>query len=132
MIETTSASSPPYSPPTSSSASPELVLIVGLAGAGYSTALNILEDVGFSAVDNLPFALISQIISLEVETNAKKLAVSVDSRTSGFDANGLIALMADLRHRLGDRVRLVFLTASEVELARRFNATRRLMITTKG
>ena len=121
MTEITFASSPP----TSLSASPELVLIVGLAGAGYSTALNILEDVGFSAVDNLPFALISQIISLEVETNAKKLAVSVDSRTSGFDANGLIALMADLRHRLGDRVRLVFLTASEVELARRFNATRR-------
>lgn len=104
---------------------PKLVLIAGLAGSGYSTALNVLEDVGFSSIDNLPFAMINQIISLEVETGGRNLAVSVDGRTSGFDAHGLAALMDDIRHRLGDEVKLVFLTASEVELARRFNATRR-------
>ena len=102
-----------------------LVLIAGLAGSGYSTALNILEDAGFSAIDNLPFSLINQLISLEVETGGRQVAVSLDGRTSGFDVNGLRDLMMDLKNRLSGQVRLVFLTASEQELARRFNATRR-------
>ena len=50
-----------------SSEMPRLVLIAGLVGSGYSTALNILEDAGFSAIDNLPFSLINQLISLEVD-----------------------------------------------------------------
>ena len=104
---------------------PQLVLIAGLAGSGYSTALNILEDAGFSAIDNLPFSLINQLISIEVETGGRQVAVSLDGRTSGFQVKGLKDLMADLKDRLPGRVRLVFLTASETELARRFNATRR-------
>ena len=108
-----------------SSEAPQLVLIAGLAGSGYSTALNILEDVGFSSVDNLPFSLINQLISLEVETGGRQVAVSLDSRTSGFQVSGLKDLMKDLKTRLAGRVQLVFLTASETELTRRFNATRR-------
>ena len=104
---------------------PRLVLIAGLAGSGYSTALNILEDAGFSAIDNLPFSLINQLISLEVETGGRQVAVSLDGRTSGFHVKGLHDLMIDLKNRLPDQVQLVFLTASEQELARRFNATRR-------
>ena len=104
---------------------PRLVLIAGLAGSGYSTALNILEDAGFSAIDNLPFSLINQLISLEVETGGRQVAVSLDGRTSGFHVKGLRDLMIDLKNRLPDQVQLVFLTASEQELARRFNATRR-------
>ena len=69
-----------------------LVLITGLAGAGYSTALNTLEDMGYLSVDNLPMALISQLVSIEVETAGKKLAVSIDGRTSGFDADRLQSL----------------------------------------
>ena len=60
---------------------PQLVLISGLAGSGYSTALNVLEDIGFSAVDNLPLALVDKLISLEVETAGRRLAVSLDGRT---------------------------------------------------
>ena len=67
---------------------PRLVLIAGLAGSGYSTALNILEDAGFSAIDNLPFSLINQLISLEVETGGRQVAVSLDGRTSGFTSKG--------------------------------------------
>lgn len=104
---------------------PQLVLISGLAGSGYSTALNVLEDVGFSAVDNLPLALVDKLISLEVETAGRQLAVSLDGRTSGFNAEGLVDLMADIRRRLGDRVKLVFLSAEEDVIYRRFNATRR-------
>ena len=104
---------------------PQLVLISGLAGSGYSTALNVLEDIGFSAVDNLPLALVDKLISLEVETAGRRLAVSLDGRTSGFDADGLVNLMTDIRRRLGDGVKLIFLSAEDDVLYRRFNATRR-------
>ena len=117
----TDCTSPPPSPPSS----PQLVLIAGLAGSGSSTGLNVLEDAGFLAVDNLPFSMVNQLISLEVESAGRRLAVSLDSRTSGFNASGLMDLMQDLRRRLKDQVKLVFLTASDQELARRFNATRR-------
>ena len=103
----------------------KLVLIVGLAGAGYTTALKTLQDKGYLAVDNLPMALLSQLVSLEIEAAGKKVAVSIDGRTSGFDASRFEGLMADLRGRLGDRVGMVYLSASRDELFRRFNATRR-------
>ena len=102
-----------------------LVLVTGLAGAGYSTALGILQDKGYLAVDNLPMALIDQLVGLEVEAAGKKVAVSIDGRTSGFDASKLRSLMEDFRGRLGDRVRMVYLAASRDELFRRYNATRR-------
>ena len=84
-----------------------------------------LEDVGFSAVDNLPLALVDKLISLEVETAGRQLAVSLDGRTSGFDPDGLVNLMTDIRRRLGDQVKLIFLSAQEEVIYRRFNATRR-------
>jgi len=102
-----------------------LVLISGLAGSGYSTALTILEDVGFLAVDNLPLALMDNLISIEVETAGKIVAVSIDGRTSGFDIDGLAGLLVDARRRLGGQVSLVYLTADDGELYRRYNATRR-------
>ena len=104
---------------------PQLVLISGMAGSGYSTALNILEDVGFSAVDNLPLSLLDQLISLEVEVAGRQLAVSLDGRTSGFDPSGLVDLTQDVRQRLGAHVKLIFLSAQTDVLYRRFNATRR-------
>ena len=75
----------------------KLVLVTGFAGAGSSTALNILEDIGFLAVDNLPLALVSQLIGLEVETASRRVAVSIDGRTSGFDPKSLAMLISDLR-----------------------------------
>ena len=104
---------------------PQLVLISGLAGSGYSTALNILEDVGFSAVDNLPVSLLDKLISQEIEMAGRQLAVSLDSRTSGFNPKQMMPLMDDIRRRLGAQVKLVFLSAQEDVIYRRFNATRR-------
>lgn len=110
---------------TDTMTSPQLVLISGLAGSGYSTALNVLEDVGFSAVDNLPLALLDKLISIEVEMSGRRLAVSLDGRTSGFDPNHVMPLLEDIRKRLGDGVKLIFLSAQEDVIYRRFNATRR-------
>ncbi len=105
--------------------SKKLVVICGLSGSGLSTASHFLEDAGYTAVDNLPLFLFDQLISREVEANGRHLVVSIDARTSGFSSDSLLALMRDIRRRLGDQVILIFLTTSEAELIRRFNAARR-------
>ncbi len=105
--------------------SKKLVVICGLSGSGLSTASHFLEDAGYTAVDNLPLFLFDQLIAREVEANGRHLVVSIDARTSGFTADSLLALMSDIRRRLGDQVMLIFLTTSEAELIRRFNAARR-------
>ena len=61
-----------------------IILVIGPSGAGKSTALNALEDAGFSAVDNLPLSMIDQYIALEVETAKRRIVLAVDKRTTGF------------------------------------------------
>ncbi len=124
-MDNATTTSPQEPPKELSKEPPQLVLISGLAGSGYSTALNVLEDVGYSAVDNLPLALVDKLISIEVETAGRRLAVSLDGRTSGFDERGVLDLMDDIRRRLGHHVKLIFLSAEDDVLYRRFNATRR-------
>jgi len=114
---------------TPSQISPEealrLVLVVGQSGAGHSTALRVLEDAGFKTVDNLPLALVDQLIAIEVETAGRRLAIGIDLRTTGFDAGGLAALRDNLHASFGDAAQLVFVAAEHNELIRRFQSTRR-------
>ena len=109
----------------SDDASLRLVLVTGVSGAGHSTALKILEDHGFAAVDNLPLALVDPLIALEVETAGRQIAIGLDARTSGFSKTALDTLARNLRKRLGVQFRMVFVTATHVDLMRRYNATRR-------
>ena len=102
-----------------------LVLVTGVSGAGHSTALKILEDHGFAAVDNLPLALVDPLIALEVETGGRQLAIGLDARTSGFSKTALDTLTRNLRKRLAGQFRMVFVTAAHGDLMRRYNATRR-------
>lgn len=110
---------------TSSIASPKLVLVTGVSGAGHSTALKILEDYGFAAVDNLPLALVDPLVALEVETSGRMIAIGLDARTSGFSAVAVKRLVENLRKRLGDGFSMVFIGAAHNDLMRRYNATRR-------
>ena len=103
----------------------ELVVVFGQSGAGLSTALDILEDVGFNSVDNLPLALVDQLVSLSVETEHKKLAIGVDLRTSGIDAASMIRLADNVKQRIGARCQFVLVEASADELIKRYKATRR-------
>ncbi len=105
--------------------SKKLILVTGTSGAGLSTALKILEDVGIKAVDNIPLALIDQLVALEVETAGRQLAVGLDARTSGFSAESVGRLAANLRDRLGQSCSIVFISAAKQDLMRRFNTTRR-------
>ena len=103
----------------------KLVLVTGVSGAGHSTALKILEDYGFTAVDNLPLALVEPLIALEVEVGRRSIAIGLDARTSGFEADAVALLVHHLARRLGDGFKMLFITADHVDLMRRYNATRR-------
>jgi UPF0042 nucleotide-binding protein len=108
------------SAPAASSARHPLVLVTGLSGAGHSTALRALEDLGYEAVDNLPLALLNMPADFD-----RPVAIAVDSRTRGFTARALLERIDRLRAEDGLKVTLVFLTCSDEVLQRRFTETRR-------
>jgi RNase adapter protein RapZ len=97
-----------------------LVLVTGLSGAGHSTALRALEDLGYEAVDNLPLALLNAPEGFD-----RPMAFGIDCRTRGFSAEALLERIARLRTEAGLRVSLVFLTCSDDVLQRRYTETRR-------
>ena len=104
-----------------------LLLVTGLAGAGRSTALKCLEDHGFEAVDNLPLALLPHLVSgVNASGEAPRaLAIGIDSRTRDFTAEGLAALLQDMKADPTLDVRLLFLDSDDETLRRRFTETRR-------
>jgi UPF0042 nucleotide-binding protein len=105
---------------------PQLVVITGMSGAGRSQAGKALEDLGFFVIDNLPAALISQVVQQADPTGdprRRRLAVAVDTRGGlSFDAldEVLIALETD-----GVPTTLLFLDADDEVLAKRFEESRR-------
>ena len=103
----------------------QLVIVIGQSGSGHSTALNILEDADFTAVDNLPLALMDQLVALSVETDDKKVAIGVDLRTAGFEPETIIRLVTNLKSSMQNRCQVVFIKASTEELLRRYKTTRR-------
>ena len=103
----------------------KLILVTGTAGSGLTTALNILEDRGLQVVDNLPTALIDQLVALEVEAAGRQLAIGLDARTTGFALPVIHTLVTNLRAKFGTAFKMVFVSAGHADLVRRFNATRR-------
>ena len=103
----------------------ELVLITGLAGAGRSTAANVLEDLGWFVVDNLPPSLLPTMAQLAVRSlgAVNRVAAVIDARSGSFFAalrEGMDALEA-----AGISPRIVFLEAADDVLIRRFENVRR-------
>jgi UPF0042 nucleotide-binding protein len=108
---------PPLAAP---SARTPLILVTGLSGAGRSTALKALEDLGYEAVDNLPLALFNLPAAFEGAT-----AIGIDCRTRGFSAEAVLERIARLRAEPGIKLTVLFLTCSDEVLQRRFTETRR-------
>jgi UPF0042 nucleotide-binding protein len=101
-----------------------LVVVSGVSGAGKSTALRTLEDLGFYAVDNLPLPLVPKLLELlGARADLDRAALGLDARGGSFLA-GASSLFADLR-RQGHSVEVLFLDASDEILIRRFSETRR-------
>jgi UPF0042 nucleotide-binding protein len=100
-----------------------LIVLSGLSGAGKTTALHALEDVGYFAVDNLPPSLWAPLARQAEARGEERVAVTVDVRTAVF-LDELEAGLAGLRDG-GHDPTIVFLTASDDTLVRRYNLTRR-------
>lgn len=108
---------------------PERILIVtGMSGAGKTTALKTLEDLGWETVDNLPFALLDRLLATRPSAGAeaeRPLAIGVDSRTRGFDARAIVQKIKTMRDGGGDAIDTLFLDCSGAELERRYSESRR-------
>ena len=102
-----------------------LVLVTGMSGAGKSTALKILEDLGYEAIDNLPLSLLSDLVR-ERDDGSRQgaLALGIDSRTRGFDP--IERYLGPLLGAEGPGdIALLFLDCETEVLRRRFSETRR-------
>jgi len=104
--------------------SQRLLLVTGLSGAGKSTALAVLEDLGWETIDNFPVRLLKRLVAMPDEARGP-LAIGFDSRTRGFVPADIIALVKDLAARRDIALSFVFLDCAGGELERRFNETRR-------
>lgn len=104
-----------------------LVVISGLSGSGKSVALNMLEDLGWYCVDNIPAGLLQALVGHTVrdeEPMYRRVAVGLDARNRAADLMAIPELVADLR-RSGIKCDLVYLHASDDVLLRRYAETRR-------
>jgi UPF0042 nucleotide-binding protein len=102
----------------------DVTIITGMSGAGRSEAANVLEDLGFFVIDNLPPALIGKISELaRGHEKPIRYALVVDVRSGDF-LQDLGAALDELR-RNGARARVLFLDASDESLVRRYEASRR-------
>ncbi|WP_119460907.1 RNase adapter RapZ [Rhodospirillaceae bacterium SYSU D60014] len=115
---------PSPTPDESVTGRPRVLLVTGLSGAGHTTALKILEDIGYEAVDNLPLSLLNGV-TRGGNNFARPIAIGVDSRTRDFTADALADQLNRLQADPGLDVRLIFLTCSDEILRRRFTETRR-------
>lgn len=100
-----------------------IVLVSGPSGAGRSTAINALEDLGFEAIDNIPLSLIPRLIDGALPP--RPLALGIDVRNRDFSARGLLDLHALLSTRQDLAVDLLYLDCSAEVLTRRYSETRR-------
>lgn len=105
-----------------------VLLVTGLLGAGKTTALRALEDLGWETIDNFPIRLLGRLIDSPAETAndiRAPLAIGFDSRTRGFDPHLVIDRVRNLAERDDLELTTLFLDCSVQELERRYNETRR-------
>lgn len=94
----------------------KLIIVTGLSGAGMSSALKSLEDIGYEVLDNFPVSLIKELLS---EKTARPIAIGIDSRTRNFSAPKLKKAIKDFN------AQLCFITCKHSVLQKRFTETRR-------
>jgi UPF0042 nucleotide-binding protein len=119
MSDTTTASAPPDAI--------NLIVLTGMSGGGKTVALRALEDLDFYCVDNLPTALLPQLVaavSRNVEGKRRHVAVGVDVRNPGEDLKRMPAILSELA-AAGVKAHLIFLDCRDDVLIKRYSETRR-------
>ena len=104
-----------------------LIVLTGMSGGGKTVALRALEDLEFYCVDNLPSALLPQLVNAVVQGNGethRRIAVGVDIRNRGADLDHMPSVLSDLA-AAGVQLHTIFLDCSDEVLIKRFSETRR-------
>ena len=99
-----------------------VVVVTGMSGAGRTTCLKMLEDLGYEAVDNLPVNLVGRLVRNGPDA-PERLAIGVDSRTRGFVPTVVLAALQD--PEAAGTTCLLYLDCDDEVLRRRFTETRR-------
>jgi UPF0042 nucleotide-binding protein len=107
---------------TSARRLPRLLLVTGMSGAGKSTVLDALEDMGWDVVDNLPADLVTGFVEGQGQCRTASAAVGMDVRSRGFEPDALHRLIHSID---GVQPEILYLDCSETELLRRYDETRR-------
>jgi UPF0042 nucleotide-binding protein len=108
-----------FSPP----AGQQIVIMTGPGGAGRSTAIGALEDIGFEAIDNLPISFLPRLFG--AEPPHRPVVVGVDPRNREFDVGRLLDSLAEIGAATGIQPVTVYLDCDAAILARRYSETRR-------
>jgi RNase adapter protein RapZ len=101
----------------------DVTVVTGMSGAGRSASADVLEDLGFFVIDNLPPALIPKVAELGRDRQGSRFALVVDTRAGEYLPD-LESALSELRET-GARTRVLFLDAADEVLVRRFDETRR-------
>ena len=115
-----------------------ILVVSGRSGSGKTSVLNILEDLGFYSIDNLPLSLVPEAAQkLVCDSGIKRIALGVDIRTPRADLSNFADIHECLKETYGEEaVTVMYVTAQEETLVARFNATRRIhplmVLDTKG
>lgn len=106
-----------------------VVLVTGMSGAGRSSTLKVLEDLGYEAVDNLPLTLVGNLVRSDADAASehprRPLAVGVDIRTRDFGVDSLLGELDRLAADADFDLRILFLDCDDEVLIRRYTETRR-------
>jgi len=105
-----------------------ILLVTGLSGAGQTTVLKALEDLGWETVDNLPLSLLDHLLATPLPAGAERqrpLAIGLDSRTRGFDAERIVRQVKRLAGAQDPPLETLYLECQTPELLRRYSETRR-------
>ncbi len=100
----------------------QTIIVTGMSGAGKSTALKTLEDMGFEAVDNLPLRFLPPLLA---DHDGQPMVLGVDVRSRNFDAEFFIKKVIPALKKKDPTAQVLFLDAEDEVLRRRFNETRR-------
>ncbi|MEM9710498.1 MAG: RNase adapter RapZ [Pseudomonadota bacterium] len=114
---------PSSDPPATPRERARLVIVTGASGAGRTTAIRALEDLGFEAIDNLPLGLLGRLLA--AGPLARPMALGIDTRNRDFSAGALIDAVDEIVEADEVPVEILFLDCRDDVLVRRFSETRR-------
>ncbi len=105
-----------------------VLLVTGMSGAGKTSALKSLEDLGFEAIDNIPLGLLGNLfLPLQREfgdtASRRPIAIGIDIRTRDFSVAAFSAMVSALRARPEIEAQVIFLDCSDADLQRRYAET---------